>query len=215
MARAVAQEKGTPFWAFAQAGLYITNNSTISSAYLPTKADQQWEISASLACGAKGIQYFQVVATSEWTAGDKDTDRAGLIKADGTKNNTYGYYDAAKETNTFVAAVDHVLMNADNKGVIANDENAKTPLKGMLLENYNEVTSVTGANALVGCFDYFGKTALLVVNCNTSSAQDITLNFNGTQSYEMTDYAGKTTTDSTSSLKMRINAGQCTLVVLN
>lgn len=215
LARTAAQEKGTPFWAFAQAGLYSDSGDKINSNYLPTKADQQWEISASLACGAKGVQYFSVVGTSEWTASGKDTDRAGLIKADGTKNNKYGYYDAAKETNTFVATVDHVLMNADNKGVITNDKNAKEPLGDMVLNDYKEVTSVKGTNALVGCFDYFGKTALLVVNCNTSSTQEITLNFDGTQSYEMTDYVGKTTTGSTSSLKMSINAGQCTLVVLN
>lgn len=216
LARKSAAENGSkPFWVFAQAGLYSTSTSAIDEKYLPTKADQQWEISASLACGAKGIQYFSVVGTSSWTANGTDTNRAGLIKADGTKNNEYSYYDAAKETNQFVASVDHVLMNAEHKGVLAKDFNAKTSLGDMVLSNYKEVSSVTGDNALVGCFDYYEKTALLVVNCNTSSAQDITLNFSGTQSYEMTDYACTVTTGNNKSLTINIHAGQCALVVLN
>ena len=138
-----------------------------------------------------------------------------MIGADGQKNSTF--YNAAKDTNKFVAAVDHVLMNAESKGVIANDATASGNLSASVkCSTYNELQKVEGSNAFVGCFDYFGKTALLVVNCDTSASQTIKLTFDKEHKLAVTEY--DTTTElsqKTSMLEINVGAGQCTLVVVD
>ena len=223
MARAKVEGTGKPFWVYAQAGSYPVNAPVyIGAEYLPTAAEQQLEISASLAMGAKGVQYYEVVQTEKWaemTYDGKlygyDYDRSGLIGADGQKNSTF--YDAAKATNKFVAAVDHVLMNAESKGVIVNDSTASSALtQEVQCTTYNELQKVEGNNAFVGCFDYFGKTALLVVNCDTSASQTIKLTFDKEHKLAVTKY--DTTTElspKSSTLEISVGAGQCTLVVVD
>ena len=183
---------------------------------MPTASEQQWEISASLAMGAQGVQYYQLVQTEYWIAcnnGDVDYNRAGLITLQGKENTTY--YDAAKETNTFIAAVDHILMNAESKGVIVNDSTASSNLTDAVKTSYNGL-QVGGSNALVGCFDYFGKTVLLVVNCDTSASQTITLRFDAEHELTVTEYDTTTELSGTySELEMSVGAGQCTLVVVD
>ena len=216
-ARTQAQDAGKPFWVYAQAGVYATDIPlSVDTKYLPTASEQQWEISASLAMGAQGVQYYQLVQTEEWIAcnnGYVDYNRAGLITLQGKENTTY--YDAAKETNTFIAAVDHILMNAESKGVIVNDSTASSNLTDAVKTSYNGL-QVGGSNALVGCFDYFGKTVLLVVNCDTSASQTITLKFDAEHELTVTEYDTTTELSGTySELEMSVGAGQCTLVVVD
>lgn len=216
------QVEGTdkPFWAFAQAGAVSTKSGDLSSSILPTAAEQQWQINAALAMGAKGIQYWQLFQGTNYAGADGDYDRSGLIGANGQVNGTF--YNAAKAQNAFIAVVDEVLMNATNEGVIVKDSTASSALSSdVKLSSYNEISSVTGSNAMAGCFDYYGKTALLVVNCNTSSTQDITLNFNkscnayitkmgDTEVNRTTATAVNTSTGAT----INVAAGQSALVII-
>ena len=82
-----------------------------------------------------------------------------------------------------IQAVDEVLMNSVNKGVLACGEEAVNDLK--LTKDYNvllggtswrELKSVKG-DALIGCFNYQGKTALYVVNYSRDYAQKLELAF--------------------------------------
>lgn len=219
MARAQVKDTGKPFWAFAQAGAVSTASGTIASTYCPTAAEQQWEINAALAMGARGIQYWQLFQGTTYAGEDGDYARSGLIGANGQVNTTY--YNAAKELNAFIAVIDEVLMNAENEGVIVNDSTASGALSSAVkLSSYQELASVTGTNAMVGCFDYYGKTALLLVNCNTSSAQNIKLTFNEEcQAYvtKMGATEVNRTTASTlsaNSVTVNVNAGQSALVIV-
>ena len=58
-------------------------------------------------------------------------------------------------------------MNANNVGVIFHGESPVTKSTGseVIAENkFRQLTSVSGSDALIGCFDYCGGTALSVVN---------------------------------------------------
>lgn len=219
MARAQVKDTGKPFWVFAQAGAVSSASGTIASTYCPTATEQQWEINAALAMGARGVQYWQLFQGTTYAGDDGDYTRSGLIGANGQVNTTY--YNAAKELNAFIAVIDEVLMNAENEGVIVNDSTASGALSSdVKLSSYQELASVTGTNAMVGCFDYYGKTALLLVNCNTSSAQDIKLTFNKEcQAYvtKMGATEVNRTTASTlasNSVTVNVNAGQSALVIV-
>jgi len=217
LARAKSIDSGKPFWTFAQVGDGFTEENTknIDEKYLPTAAEMQWEINASLAFGSKGIQYYSVVQPEKYaknTNGSYDYTRSGLISANGEKNARY--FDAAKSINKYIAAIDEVLMNSENEALIINDENASEYVTGT--SEYGEVQSVNGENALVGCFNYFGKTALLVVNCDVSNQQTITLNFKGAQSVKVIEHDCSTdmSNSQVESLALTIGAGQSALVIV-
>lgn len=219
VARQKSLDSGKPFHTYAQVGMfrdaqYKKNLMEEKDKYVTTPAEIQWQVSASLAFGSKGIQYYPLVQTDVYAKGEGNSDNdglSGLITASGKVNTNYS--GAVTETNRFVAAVDEVLMNCTNKGVIAKDSNASAYVTS--LTSYNELTGVTGNNALVGCFDYYGKTALLVVNCNLENAQDITLNFNENCTGKVTQFDTTTSDVSGNSLKLNVAAGQCSLVVLD
>lgn len=217
LARAKSIDSGKPFWTFAQVGDGFSDENTqnIDTSLLPTAAEMQWEINASLAFGSKGIQYYSVVQPEQYaknTDGTYDYTRSGLISANGEKNTRY--FDAAKSINNYIAAIDEVLMNSENEALIINDENASEYVTGT--SEYGEVQSVNGKNALVGCFNYFGKTALLVVNCDVSNQQTITLNFKGAQSVKVIEHDCSTdmSNSQVESLALIIGAGQSALVIV-
>ncbi len=217
LARAKSIDSGKPFWTFAQVGDGFSDENTqnIDTSLLPTAAEMQWEINASLAFGSKGIQYYSVVQPEQYaknTDGTYDYTRSGLISANGEKNTRY--FDAAKSINNYIAAIDEVLMNSESKALIVNDTNASNYVTGVT--GYKEVESVDGTNALVGCFDYFGKTALLVVNCDVSTAQKITVKFNQTQAVKVIEHDCSTemSDSQVESLALTIGAGQSALVVI-
>ena len=214
LARAKSIDSGKPFWTFAQVGDGFTEENTknIDEKYLPTAAEMQWEINASLAFGSKGIQYYSVVQPEKYANGSYDYTRSGLISANGEKNARY--FDAAKSINKYIATIDEVLMNSENEALIINDENASKYVTGST--GYKEVKSVDGTNALIGCFNYFGKTALLVVNCNVSESQKITVNFNNAQSVKVIEHDCSTdmSNSQVESLALTIGAGQSALVIV-
>ena len=112
-------------------------------------------------------------------------------------------------------------MHATSKAVIATDGTTAGYLsKTGAVNTYDSVASVTGTKALVGCFDYYGKEAYMVVNTTpdvggTGSSQTITLNFDGTQSYTYTNMACEETMGSGNSLALTVGAGEAVLVVLD
>ena len=155
--------------------------------------------------------------------GTLDYKRNGLIAEDGSINSWFGY---AKQVNTQIAAVDEVLMNATNKGVIPVGTYAKNNITSSLnnlgdtnlvLSNYGKLSSVsttgTTYGVVVGCFDYNGKTALYVVNYDVNSARDITLTFSESVTADVT-INGSVAEKSGSSMTLSLGAGEGALVVL-
>ena len=208
-----------PFWYVAQAGTILPAADAakkFDSSLYATGEETQWQINTALAMGARGIQYWQLFQSSYYSGGvDANSSRSGLIGNNGTKNEEY--YNAAVAQNAFIKVVDEVLMNAKNEGVIANDSGAA---EGLTIEttSYNELASVDGTNALVGCFDYYGQTVLYVVNCDTKNSQTITLNFNDEQKTAVTAFGAtelnRTYGVASTNVAVNVGAGQAALVII-
>ena len=222
--RTIAKNEKKPFYAFAQVGVDFEddNASVTAQNNLTTVAEMQLEVNAALAMGARGITYYsliQPIIFARCKNGSYDLYRSGLINVAGAPNNgaggsDYTYYAAAKAINTYIAAIDHILMSAENKGVIATNgtirgyfSDAETKITG-----YGQITSAEGSNALVGCFDYCGQEVYLVVNADTKEEQNIILNFNGEQVYSCVDQDLTVTAGSGERLTLTVKAGQSVLV---
>ena len=99
-------------------------------------------------------------------------------------------------------------------GIIANgDSPCPIPEKGKL-NSFRELTSVSGDDSIVGCFDYKGKAAYYVVNNSTTKDKaKVTLHFNNNYASEViqnaTEYnlTGK-------NLTLTLAPGEGVLVVL-
>ena len=211
--RNVCQEYEIPFWVFGQCGFDFGWKVGINA---PNEGQFIWGINTALAYGAKGVQYFVLNQPSlfvnqedEWGA-----TRAGMYGIYGNKNEWWYY---AKKANTFIKNVDHVLMNSAHMGVIfhGNSPIKKTDvIETITEERFRQMTSVQGDDALVGCFDYYGGTALLVVNNNVKKKDaKITLTFDDIYGYEV--YQRDTVTDiAGNALQLRLDKGEAALVVL-
>lgn len=174
-----AKENNIPFWMFVQAGdQFYSGGQPAKTPYWPNEAQFNWIINSGLAFGAQGISYYSLMEV-EGSAVDEneaiDPYRSGLIGAYGNKTMWYHY---AKNINKHIAAIDHILMNSVNKGVIVSGKEAKSNTKQASCiikgEKFQELQAVDG-DALVGCFNYNGKTALYVTNYSRTMAQYITL----------------------------------------
>lgn len=87
------------------------------------------------------------------------------------------------------------------------EEDLETP-------TWREVVDVDG-NALVGCFDFEGKTVLYVVNYDMEEVQDITLNFSIPQSIERIQKAETFYHEPTKDLVLNMKPGEGVLVLLH
>ena len=229
-ANAVAKDEGKPFYAFIQVGTDFEddNSGSTSQSNLTTVQEMYLEANAALAMGARGLNYYSLIqplSFAQNSDGSVDLYRSGLINLEGKANNgaggaNYEYYNAAKKINTYVAKIDDVLMNADYQGVISTDSSVQGYL-GSEITSYESLTEVTGStSALVGCFDYYGKEAYMVVNTScdgggTGSQQTITLKFKDTVSYTTTGMDCAASSDSGKELSLTIDAGESALVVLD
>ncbi len=145
------------------------------------------EANAALAFGAKGIQYDAITEASS------------------------GVYSI----NKFIKAVDYILMDAKNKGVITTNNAIENSIDRGLIGNYGAVTSVTGNNALVGCFDYFGKDTYLVVNTG-ATANTFTLTFDEAVNGAVIAFAGTTSELSVANTyQVEVGVGESVLIVLD
>ena len=182
--REEGEKAGIPFWTFLQAGDNWNDDAEFfdTKEYYPNKGELTWTASVALAMGTKGIQWFPVVQPNKfaWALSEPfDTQRNGLISIFGNKTRWYYY---ATEINQQIAAVDHVLMNSVNKGILVSGKNTERIVEESktkyLLEgkSWRELKDFTG-EAMVGCFNYQGKTALYVASMDVEYAQRINLDF--------------------------------------
>lgn len=218
--RECAQAHNIPFWTFIQAGSQWNDNSDrfdSKTPYYPNEKQFQWNVNVNLAYGAQGMQYFTLFQPNyfAWAESEPfDFQRNGMIGAWGNLNEWYYY---AQTVNKQIAAVDEVLMHAKNKGVIVTSEQARKDNKESTCilegESWRELASVDG-DAMIGCFNYQGKTALYVVNYDYEYAQNITLHFNDTHNVTVT-YDAESSHVSTDELTLTMQAGRGALVVFD
>jgi hypothetical protein len=117
----------------------------------------------------------------------RNYDFMGMLGANGQKNRWYYY---AEKQNVQVKAIDHILMNSAHLGVIGLGDDLQENITGEELIKSNSFRELKGVkaskdNVLIGCFDYNGKTALYVVNCETENKQTVTLKFDQKYGYEV------------------------------
>ena len=80
-------------------------------------------------------------------------------------------------------------------------------------DSWRELKSVEG-NAMIGCFNYQGKTALYVTNFEEAYAQKVTLNLQGTYNLSVTQ-GTDVSYIRTNELELDLKAGEGVLVVFD
>lgn len=214
--RQAAEGENIPFWTYIQVGSQYNDakDKFDTDGYYPTKGQMSWNVGFSLAFGAKGIHYFPLIQP-HWFAYSLtepfDFQRNGLIGAMGNKTRWYYY---AQELNKQIAAVDEVLMNSVNKGVIASGEAEKDLIENPFRikgKSWRELANVTG-DAMIGCFNYNGKTALYVLNYDMYYAQKIQLDLAGQYDIKIIQDAVEKE-ESLNGLELVLSAGNSALIV--
>lgn len=219
--REYAQKYQVPLWTYHQAGgNWGDGNQVFDDTYenyRPTEGQFYWQVNTNLAFGVQGISYFTLIqpmiySTFDSKDGQPNFEVQGILGGMGNKNRWWYY---AKNMNEQISAIDEVLMNSVNKGIIAVGEAAVScaDTRDALMKgnSWRELASIDG-DALVGCFNYQGKTALYVVNFDWDYAQKIHLEF-------VDDYDVSVIQDAeenhyhTDKLTLNLNAGAGALIV--
>ncbi len=225
--REYAEKYNIPFGVTIQAGGQWNDAQDYfesKTPYYPTEGQFNWNVNTCLAFGTKAITYFPLIQPYHfsWAGASKedkkfDFDRNGMIGADGKINDWYAY---AQKNNKQIAAVDDILMYSENKGLLACGTEAQADLNktnsDYVLEGttFHELSSVDG-NALIGCFDFEGKTVLYVVNYDMESQQNITLNFGIAQNIDTIQGAKTVYHKTTNQLVLNMEAGEGALVLIH
>lgn len=215
-----AKENNIPWWAYFGAGSQWNDagNRFNTDGYYPEEGAYDWHINVSLAWGMQGIIIFPSVQPYHFAYSvdpAMDFERNGCIGVWGNKNRWYYYtQDIAKH----VQAIDEVLMNSVNQGVIVSGEQAEDDVRyakefDCIMEgkSWRELKNVTG-DAMVGCFNYQGKTALYVANYDQEYAQDIELTFQDTYNVTVIQDA-ETSYVSADALTLKMLAGDGVLLI--
>ena len=213
--RKEALKANVPFWTFVQTCAWEEGQR------LPTQGELLWNVNTCLAYGAKGIQYF--CGIEPWNSAPSEHFSGSLFYKDGT--HVPVVYDSALLANKQIQAIDEVLMCSKNEGVIfvgqmpllSEGSGAyMTKSTGDTLTGYKQLSSVSAHHALIGCFDYNGKTALYVVNNSTTKKSGVNLQFSGSAPVKGYCIRGgvKDNGFSASSLSLNLEIGEGVLVVI-
>lgn len=208
---------GKPFWTYLAAGgqWLLNTTDTTKKPYFPNEPQFNWYLNCHLAFGCQGFIYYMcfpelksdTVVGTNW-----DHYEMGMFGEFGNKNQWYYY---AQNANKHIAAIDEVLMNSVNKGVIATSDTVKNEMQFIecVIESgkFRELQSTEG-DAIIGCFNYNGKTALYVTNFSMEYAQNIKLNLSGNYKMKVVQNA-ETSYVKGNSLTLDMAAGEGALVV--
>ena len=186
-----------------------------------TAEQLKWNVNTALAYGAKGYNWFTLIEPWEFAMTGNSTDgmdgidpkRCGLIGCDGSNDNEN--YEAAKSVNEWASSVDHILMEAEWKAVLAYGYYAKsnTSASGTYGTASLEANDLI-YGAIVGVFDYQGKDMYYLVNNNPNNSQNISLKFSD-GAKNMTIYNGtQVTTQNQASCTLNITPGCAALVIV-
>lgn len=213
IARKYSELNGVPFWTFMQAG---GNWGGDTNWRVTNRGEVLWQVNTSLAFGAKGYTWFPYNTPPENIGSPEGDD--GLIGRGGQTTPQWYY---AQEANKQALACDHILMKSTYKGLIyhlsglQDTSNAVVmPEEEIIGTSYRQLTSVGGDNAIVGCFNYGGKTALYVVNNSvTKDKAVVELSFDNNYEYEVIQRATSYTV-SGNTVKLTFSPGEGACIVL-
>lgn len=212
LAKRYSEANGVPFWVFMQAG---GNWGGESNWRKTNRGEVLWQVNTALAFGAKGYTWFPYNTPPENINSPEGDD--GLIGRGGQTTPQWYY---AQEANRQTHACDHILMKSAYKGIIYHlsgeqdtSNNVEMP-KEEIISEYRQLKSVSGDNAIVGCFNYLGRTALYVVNNSvTKDKAKITLSFDDSYEYEVIQRAASYNV-SGSSIQLTFSPGEGACIVL-
>lgn len=199
--REICNEAKIPYWVFIQASSWAPNSLRV-----PNQVEVYWQVSTALAYGAKGIQYFMYYTSMEEGV---ESFAGGMVDKYGNKNPMYDY---VKNANQHLLSIDHILMDSVHKGVMVNGKTPdEIPVKD-ILSSFSVLQSISGDDALVGCFNYRGKPVYYVVN-NSLTKDIANINLELSQEVEYNLYQ-KTNQSSNKSQKinLQIPAGEGVLI---
>lgn len=231
--RDVAYKNGVPFWMYIQCGS-ISESKDLSER-TSSEAAFRWNVNVALAYGVKGIEWFTLTYSNfgknNWwkfyneNGGNKEIADS---LADGSKSALYNrhknyehnrWYDYAVRAAKQIQAVDEVLMNSYNAGVMQYGESPYKVIKNGRIDgnSWYELQGVSGeANLLIGCFEYDGRTALYVVNNSYVEGEKesgATLSFDGNYRYRIIQRA-ETRYETGEKISLTLLEGEGVLIVL-
>jgi len=221
--RTLASKYDVPMWRMLQVGGQWNDEAIEKESvdYYPNEGEVLFDVNIALCYGCKAIQYFPLISPLHFAYapnGTYDFNRNGLISAAGTINEWYYY---AMKANKQIKAIDHVLMNSANIGLIVHGEKAQE-LARVDDENrdelirdgkFRQLSSVSGDDCFVGCFDYKGGTALYVVNYSRTEKASVELNFDNRYGYEVIQRAVSTQVAG-NYVPLTLECGEGVLIVL-
>ena len=177
------------------------------------EAEMHWNVGTMLAYGFKGLVYYTLVTPPEAALlGEEYVNTDSILNKYGSKTPFWHY---AKNINTQVQAMAPVLLNAAQEGVMLNNNDSPNVYTGNdILESYRCFKGWSGDSALIGCFDYEGTVALVVVNNSLDNHHAVvTLEFDNNYEYEVTQRAQKDKI-SGKEFSLHLEAGEFALVVV-
>jgi hypothetical protein len=206
-----SKENGVAWQGFAQAG---GNFFDVPGANRVTnKNELYYDVNTMLAFGAKGINYFPCVFPTSYVplAPEDRINDNSLINKYGETTAQYYY---AQEINANVQAMAPYLLNSAHMGIILTGNGVCYYGGSDKMDSFRQLKSVSGDPSLVGCFDYKGGSAFLVVNNSlTEHRGEITLSFN--KNYEYTVIQRATNNNIIAkNFTLTLEAGECALVVV-
>jgi hypothetical protein len=197
VARKVANDFGIPVWSAKQCGSVFESMPMDKLKLTPNENKFRWQMSIDLAYGVKGFTYFPLCGDVLAYDTNKDAngnpiweegidDYFGVFNGyTGQPNVWFGY---AKEFKTHLQPIEHILMNAYHDGIIVNGTAIEKNNMGEELiksGKYHELTGVSGATSVVGCYNYQGQTVLYVTNNSYSKNGTVKLSFDNNYEYEI------------------------------
>ena len=184
-----------------------------SSHRVVNEAEMHWNVGTMLAYGFKGLVYYTLVTPPEAALkGEEVVNDDSLLNKYGSKTPFWHY---AKNINTQIQAMAPVLLNAAQEGVMLDNNDSPNVYTGNdILESYRCFKGWSGDSALIGCFDYEGTVALVVVNNSIENHHAVvTLEFDNNYEYEVTQRAQKDKI-SGKEFSLHLEAGEFALVVV-
>lgn len=194
-----------------QCGGYLPFFST--SHRVVNEAEMNWNVGTMLAFGFKGITYYTLVTPPEGALeGEEYVNNDSILNKYGTKTPFWHY---AKSINEQIQAMAPVLLNATQEGVMLDNNDSPNIYTGKdILDSYRCLKGWSGDSALIGCFDYEGTVALVVVNNSLENRHAVvTLEFDNNYEYEVTQRA-TIDTISGKEFSLHLDSGEFALVVV-
>lgn len=201
MIRDISEEFEIPFWTFIQASSWSP-----SSLRVPNQTEIYWQVSTSIAMGAKGIQYFMYYTSMESGA---ESFKGGMVDSNGVKTPMYDY---VKNANMHLINIQQVIMNSRQDGIIIHGETLDEIPESIQLQTYSGLKSFSGDDMLIGAFNHQQKPAYYVVNNSlTQTMGTHTIVFD--EVFEIRIYEGnQVRTVTTNEITLNIGAGEGVLI---